>query len=535
MAGRTTPWTTILVSIMATQASAITFLSAPGLAYAEGMGFVQFYFGLPLAMVALATIAVPIYHRLQVYTAYEYLEARFDLKTRSLATALFLASRGVSTGISIYATSIVLSVLLGWNVALTNLVIGGAVVVYTTTGGSRAVNWTQSWQFLVATGGLALAFVVIVFSLPPGVSLLDALHVAGRAGRLKAVDWTFDLSSRYNVWSGLIGGFFLALSYFGTDQSQVGRYLGGRTAGESRLGLLFNGLLKVPMQAFILLVGVMVFVFYQFSPPPLFFNPVPLEKIRSGPHAAQLSEIAARHQAAFEARREATNAFLAARAEGNAPRVEAAEGELSRSGARFAAVRTEVLALVRKDGGETNDTNYVFLAFVLRHLPAGIVGLVVAVVFSAAMSSIAAALQSLASTSVVDVYGRLVRKGRTDAHYVRVGRLATVFWGFVAIAVAMYASRLGTLIEAVNILGSLVYGTILGIFLVAFLIPSVRGTAVFVAALVSEALVLVCWQATALEYLWYNVVGCLAVVVLSLAMPRRGAPRTSPTSPSSPS
>ena len=535
MAGRTTPWYTVLVSIMATQASAITFLSAPGLAYAEGMGFVQFYFGLPLAMVVLAVIAVPIYHRLQVYTAYEYLEARFDLKTRSLATGLFLVSRGVSTGISIYATSIVLSVLLGWNVALTNLVIGGVVVVYTTSGGSRAVNWTQSWQFLVATGGLALAFVVIVRSLPSGVGFLDALHVAGRAGRLNAVDWRLDFSSRYNVWSGLIGGFFLALSYFGTDQSQVGRYLGGRTAGESRLGLLFNGLLKVPMQAFILLVGVMVFVFYQFSPPPLFFNPVPLEKIRNGPRAAELSGIAARHEAAFEARREATTAFLAARAAGSPARLDSATSELARAGERVAAVRSEVLALVRTEGGETNDTNYVFLAFVLRHLPAGIVGLVVAVVFSAAMSSNAAALQSLASTSIVDVYGRLIQKGRTDAHYVRAGRLATVFWGVVAITVAMYASRLGTLIEAVNILGSLVYGTILGIFLVAFLLPSVRGTAVFTAALVSEALVLACWRATAIEYLWYNVVGCLSVVVLSLVLPRRGGRPASPTSPSSPS
>ena len=514
---------------MATQASAITFLSMPGQAFADGTRFLQFYFGLPVAMVVLSVTAVPIYRRLKVFTAYQYLEGRFDLKTRSLASFLFLLQRGVSTGISIYATSIVLSVLLGWNIAATNLVIGGVVILYTTSGGAKAVNWTQSWQFLVATGGLLLAFLVTVRLLPPDVGFLDALHVAGRLGRLNTVDWKLDFSTRYNVWSGLIGGFFLALSYFGTDQTQVGRYLGGRSAAESRLGLLFNGLLKVPMQAFVLLVGVMVFVFYQFAVPPVFFNPVPLERIRRGPHAAELAAVEARHLAAFEARKTAAQSFVAARRSGSEAGVEAAGRALESANGRVTSVRKETLELIAKRdaGADANDTNYVFLSFVLAYLPVGLVGLVIAVVFAAAMSSNAAALNSLAGTTVVDVYGRLLRKNRPDSHYLRVGRLATVFWGLVAMSVAMYANRLGTLIEAVNILGSLVYGTILGIFLVAFYLPRVRGTAVFRAALVSEAIVLACWTATKLEFLWFNVVGCATVVTLSLALealtPRRAA------------
>ena len=504
---------------MATQASAITFLSTPGQAFADGTRFVQFYFGLPLAMVVVSVVAVPVYHRLKVFTAYEYLESRFDLKTRTLASFLFLIQRGVSTGISIYATSIVLSVLLGWNIALTNLVIGGIVIVYTTSGGARAVNWTQSWQFLVAIGGIATAFLVTVRSLPEGVGFVDALHVAGRLGRLNTVDWRFDLSTRYNVWSGLVGGFFLALSYFGTDQSQVGRYLGGRSVAESRLGLLFNGFLKVPMQAFILLVGVMVFVFYQFAAPPVFFNPVPLERLRKGPDAAELAAVEARHRDAFEARKAAALSYVEARKSGREDRIGAAGRALEAANDRVGAVRAESLDFVRRrdSSADANDTNYVFLSFVLAYLPAGLVGLVVAVVFAAAMSSNAAALQSLAGTTLVDIYGRLVRKNRPDDHYLRVGRLATVFWGLVAMAVAMFANRLGTLIEAVNILGSLVYGTILGIFVVAFGLPKVRGTPVFFAALVSEAFVLVCWATTKLEFLWFNVVGCVAVVALSLA------------------
>lgn len=502
---------------MATQASAITFLSTPGQAYADGMRFVQFYFGLPLAMIVLAVTAVPLYHRLRVFTAYEFLEKRFDLKTRTFATLLFLVSRGLSTGISIYATSLVLSVLLGWSLVLTNLVIGGLVVVYTTSGGSKAVNWTQSWQFLIAIGGMIVALVVIVRSLPEAVSFAGATRVAGRLGRLNVVDLHFDLTNRYNLWSGLIGGFFLALAYFGTDQSPVGRYLGGRSVAESRLGLLLNGLLKVPMQLFILFVGAMVFVFYQFVAPPVLFNPAPLARLRSGPWAPDLARIEERHRSAFEARRAAAEAFVATRDRGDAGFAASAGRALEEADAAYASVRGEAADLVRRHDvpADASDTNYVFLSFVLAHLPSGLVGLILAVVFAASMSSNSAALNALASTSVVDIYVRLARKGRPDAHYLAVSRVATTIWGAFSIGVAMFANRVGTLVEAVNILGSLFYGTMLGIFLVAFYLPRVRGTPVFAGGIAGLASVWCCFAFTRLSYLWFNVVGCIVVIAVA--------------------
>jgi len=519
LAGRNTRWTTVTVAIMATQASAITYLSTPGQAYADGMRFVQFYFGLPLAMVVLAVTAVPIFHRLRVFTAYEYLETRFDLKTRTLATVLFLVQRGLSTGISIYATAIILSVILGWNIYWTNLVMGGLVIVYTTSGGAKAVNWTQSYQFLIAILGVAMAFVVIVRSLPADVSFLEAAHVAGKLGHLKTIDVSFDPRSRYNIWSGLIGGFFLALSYFGTDQSQVGRYIGGRSITESRLGLLANGLLKVPMQFFILLLGAMVFVFYQFVAPPLFFNPVALEKARAGPQAAALSSLEPLHAAAFEERRTRAYQVVHAVRAGDAARVAEARGALAAAQKRFLEVRGRVVDVLKRGGAETNDTNYIFLSFVMKYLPAGLVGLILSVVFAASMSSNSAAMSALASTTVVDVYLRLVKRAKQpDESCVRVGKLATVFWGVVAILFAEFANRLGTLIEVVNILGSLIYPTILGIFLLAFYLPKVKATAAFVGALVGEAAVLVAWLASDLAFLWYNVLGVAVVVGVALLL-----------------
>jgi solute:Na+ symporter, SSS family len=518
LASRGAPWYTVLVSIMATQASAITFLSTPGQAYADGMRFVQFYFGLPIAMVILSITAVPLYHRLKVYTAYEYLETRFDLKTRTLATFMFLLARGLSTGISIYATSIVLSVLLHWNVTITNLVIGGLVIVYTASGGSKAVNWTQSWQFVIAIGGVILAFVVIVRSLPADVSFLDATRVAGKMGRLNTIDFSFDLKNRYNFWSGLIGGLFLALSYFGTDQSQVGRYIGGRSVAESRLGLLFNGLLKIPMQFFILFLGAMIFVFYQFVMPPVFFNPVQTAALRAGEQGAAFAAVEARHKAAFEDKQAAVHGLIAAMRGTDAGRVDAEKARVEAAQARFVSARADGARLLQVSGTDATDTNYIFLSFVLAHLPVGLVGLILAVVFAASMSSNSAAMNSLASTSVMDVYGRLITKGRPDAHYLAASRLATVFWGVFAMATAMYANRLGTLIEAVNILGSLFYGTMLGIFLLAFYFKRVGGTATFAAAIVGEAAVVACFEFSSLSYLWFNVVGCLVVIGVALCI-----------------
>lgn len=520
VSGRQTRWWTVAVSIMATQASAITFLSTPGQAFTDGMRFAQFYFGLPLAMVVLSVVAVPVYHRLRVYTAYEYLENRFDAKTRGAATFLFLLQRGLSTGVSIYATSIVLSVLLGWNVQVTNVVIGGLVVVYTATGGSTAVAWTQSWQFLVAMAGMAVAFAVTVTRLPESVSFGDALATAGALGRLNLVDGSFDLTNRYNLWSGIVGGFFLALSYFGADQSQVGRYLGGRSVAESRTGLLVNGLVKVPMQLFILFVGVMVLVFHQFVAPPLFFNPVEAKRLAGGPHAARWAEMQKEKDAVFEAKRAAIGALLEARRSGDSPALSAARARVVDEESRLQALRKETVALLKASGGkaDTNDANYVFLSFVLHHLPAGLVGLLIAVVFAAAMSSNAAALNALASCTVVDVYLRVSRKEHPDAHAVRVSKLATVFWGLFSVAFAMFSNRLGTLVEAVNILGSLVYGTMLGIFLLAFFFKRVGGTACFWGAIAGEAAVVWCFAATKLSFLWYNVVGALVVVAVALAL-----------------
>ncbi len=543
LADRNLPWTNVAFAIMATQASAITFLSTPGQAYTDGMRFVQFYFGLPIAMVVLAATAVPIYRRLHVFTAYEYLEERFDSKTRSLAALLFLIQRGLAAGLGIHAPSIILSVLLGWNLHLTHFLIGGLVVTYTATGGTKAVNHTQYVQMLLMMTGLGLAVVLVMSRLPHGVSFREALDVAGALGRLRAIDPSINPENRYTLWSGLIGGCFLALSYFGTDQSQVGRYLGGQSVAQSRIGLVFNGLAKVPMQCLILFVGVMVFVFYQFTAPPVFFNPVELEMARHGSHAAEFAAVEAEHVRVFEARRDRARELVAAERAHDATRTHAAAAGLAQAQQRFTDTRAKAVDLIAKtdSGAQTSDTNYIFLSFVLKQFPIGLVGVMLAAIFAASMSSTSAEMNALASTTLIDVWRRLpfargggdvipraAAAGDTEAiasrshagghHEVVVGRIATVFWGLFAVMFAEFATRIGSLIEAVNILGSLFYGTILGIFLTGFYLKRVGGTAVFTAALLAEAAVIACFKLTKISFLWYNVVGCLLVVGIALAI-----------------
>ena len=518
LAGRQMPWYAMALSIMATQASAITFLSTPGQAYADGMRFVQFYLGLPLAMVVLSVTVVPIYHRLKVTTAYEYLEGRFDLKTRTLAAFLFLVQRGLAVGLTIYAPALVLSVLLGWNIHLNLVLVGSLVMVYTVTGGTRAVSWAQSTQMVIIACGMLVAGVMVVRQLPTGVSFGDALHVAGGLGRLNAIDLKFDLANRYNLWSGLIGGFFLALSYFGTDQSQVQRYLGGSTLAESRLGLLFNGLVKIPMQIGILAVGLMVFVFYQFHEPPLFFHEAELRRAEATAQGAKLSELAAAHHRNFESKQARVQSFLAARKRGDDAALAQAKTELAESYAESQGLRQQAKAAIKAalPRAETKDADYVFLRFVTTHFPTGLLGLLIAVIFCAAMSATASALNALGTTTVVDFYRRSIKPEASDAHYLRAAKVFTVLWGALAVAFAAFASLFDNLIQAVNILGSIFYGPTLGVFLVGFFCRRVRGTPVFVALVLGQALVIATFLFSSIGFLWYNVIGCLAVVVLAL-------------------
>ena len=520
LAGRSMRWPLVALSVMATQASAITFLSTPGQGYADGLRFVQFYFGLPLAMVVLCVTAIPLYARLKVFTAYEYLERRFDAKTRSLAAGLFLVQRGLAAGLGIYAPALVLSVILGWDVRWTCVLLAGLVVIYTASGGSKAVGHAHFLMFLVILGTIAVAFVLILRSLPAGVSVRDAAFVAAHAGKLNALETRFDPNDRYNLWSGLIGGFFLQLSYFGTDQSQVGRYLTGRSAAESRMGLIFNGLVKVPMQLAILSLGVLVFVFYQFAPPPLYFNRVETARLAAGPHAVAYHALEVRHARLIAEREGHVRLLLAARRAGDAATARGAGLVLQGDETRLKQVRQETVDLIHAADprAQSSDTNYIFLTFVLQHLPVGLIGLVFAAVFAASMNSTSSELNALASTTVVDVYKRLPGTAGDGRHDVWVSRVVTVGWAAFAVGFAEYASRLGSLIEAVNILGSLFYGTILGIFLVAFYLPRVRGTPVFVAALVAEAMVIGCFKLTHVSFLWYNLIGCVLVIAVALAL-----------------
>jgi len=511
------PWYSVCLSVMATQASAITFLSAPGLAYSTGMGFVQFYFGLPLAMIVLCITFVPIFHRLKVYTAYEYLEQRFDLNTRALTAFLFLIQRGLSTGITIYAPSIILSTILNINTTYTTICIGGIVVAYTVYGGTKAVSYTQMLQMTIIFCGLFVAGILVVHLLPGGVGFSKAISIAGKMGRTNAIDFKFDWNNPYTVWSGLIGGFFLQLSYFGTDQSQVGRYLTGASVSESRLGLLMNGLVKIPMQFLILLIGVLVFTFYQYNRPPVFFNSFELNKLEQSTYNPQLKVLEKKYDKAFQEKQVEVNKLNAALDREDQALIDQQRIALKIADEQTKMVRKEVTDLMLKNdkGADINDNNYIFLSFVTKYLPKGLIGLLIAIIFLASMGSTASALNSLASTSVIDIYKRLINKEASDEKYLKASRWSTVIWGVICIAMALYASKIGNLIEAVNILGSYIYGTILGVFLVAFYVKQVSGKAVFYAAIITEIVVCICGYQKVVAYLWLNVIGCLLVVLLA--------------------
>ena len=513
-------WWTIGLSVMATQASAITFLSTPGQGYESGMAFVQNYFGLPLALIIVSAVFIPLYYRLRVYTAYEYLEQRFDLPTRLLGAFLFLVQRGLAAGLTIYAPAIILSTILQWNLTFTILLVGLAVIIYTVSGGTKAVSVTQKWQMAVIMGGMFAAFYLVIDYLPDGVGFNEALHVAGKMGKLEAVDFSFDPNKRYTIWTGLLGGTFLALSYFGTDQSQVSRYLNGRNVTESRMGLMFNAVLKVPMQFFILLCGVMVFVFYQFQEPPMYFKQHDLAALQQnevyGDSVAMAQE---QYSQIFTDKRAEIFSMLDAMEQENDVAVDAHAANLIRYDTLSKNIRGEVsdYLVAANPGYEPKDTDYVFITFVLEYLPEGIVGLLLAVIFSAAMSSTSSELNALASTTTVDFYKRLVKKDGSDRHYLNVSRIITGLWGLMAILFALLANLVENLIEAINILGSLFYGTVLGIFIVAFFFRFVKGRATFIAGIIAQITVLALYFSIDISYLWYNVIGAGLVVVIAIA------------------
>ncbi|MDF2456963.1 MAG: yidK [Cytophagaceae bacterium] len=518
LADKELPWYQVGLSVMATQASAITFLSAPGQAYSDGLRFVQFYFGLPLAMVVLCRTFIPIFRTLNVYTAYEYLEKRFDSKTRSLTALLFLLQRGLSTGITIYAPSIILSTLLNIDINYTTLFTGGIVIFYTVYGGTKAVSYTQMFQMGIIFTGLFIAGYMVVHLLPAHVGFFDALHIAGKMNKLNAIDTTFDMNNRYNIWSGIIGGFFLQLSYFGTDQSQVGRYLTGKSTTESRLGLVMNGLVKIPMQFLILLIGTLVFVFYQYNTPPLFFNPTEVTRIEQSTYQPQYKMLEQQHQEAHAKKQAHANELLYALENKEEKAIDQAQILLLQDEQRTIQLKNKAILLMKQnsDQADPNDTNYVFLSFVTHYLPHGLIGLLIAIILLASMGSTASGMNSLASTTVVDFYKRFFRTEGDEKNYLSASRWSTVGWGIFCIGVALYASKLGNLIEAVNILGSLFYGTILGIFLVAFYLKKVQGTAVFYAAVITEVFIVFAWVMDLMAFLWLNAMGCLLLMVLAL-------------------
>jgi Na+/proline symporter len=507
LAGKTMPWYALGLSIMATQASAITFISTTAQAYTDGMRFVQFYFGLPIAMVILSATAVPIFHRAKVYTAYEYLEKRFDAKTRSLVTAVFLIERGAGAGVALAAPSIVLSVILGWPFRLTVIIMGGLVILYTAAGGIKAVTWADVQQMAVIFAALVLSLIIAISLLPHDISFLDAVRLAGDAGKLNVVQTRFDFNDRYNLWSGLIGATFLMLAYFGTDQSQVQRYLTGKSIGQSRLSLLFNAVAKVPMQFFILFIGAMVFVFFLFVKPPLVFQPLDLRRLET---MSQYPALEARHSQAFEAREQAARELRDAHdpaARGSAL------ADFRAAQSRMDAAHQEALQLT----GE-NDTNYIFLSFVTHYLPRGIIGLVLGVIFTAAMSASSGEINSLATVTVIDIYRRHVRRDASDHHLLVASRVATVLWGGYAVAFAIvFAKGFGALIEAVNQVGSYFYGTMLGVFVLAFFVRRVGGTAAFLGVIAGEAAIVATSRLTS-AYLWYNVAGCLVTIGVAVAI-----------------
>jgi solute:Na+ symporter, SSS family len=513
-------WGTIGLSVMATQASAITFISTPGQAYESGMGFVQNYFGLPLALIIVSAVFIPIYYKLKVFTAYEFLEKRFDLKTRLLGAFLFLLQRGLAAGITIYAPAIIISTVLHWDLSYTIMLVGGLVVIYTVSGGSKAVSITQKQQMAVIMIGMFVAFGILIYLITEHISFNEALSVAGNLGKLEVVNFSTDGSVRYTFWNGLFAGLLLQMSYFGTDQSQVSRYLSGKNIAESRMGLMFNAILKIPMQFFILFVGVMVFVFYQYNLPPVHFKVSNVEMIEGSAKAEEYLALEARHREIFDEKKEALADLQAARMAGDEKQVAESELLIRQYQAETEATRQEVKDLLTSvdESTETKDSDYIFLSFILEYLPVGVIGLLLAVIFSAAMSSTASELNALASTTTVDFYMRLVKKDGAEKHFVHASKLFTAFWGLVAIGFALFANLVENLIEAVNILGSIFYGSILGIFLVAFFIKVIKGPAVFWAAVISQLVVIVLFKTTDIAYLWYNVIGCFGVIALAFAI-----------------
>ena len=509
LAGNSMPWYAIAFSIMATQASAITFISTTGQSYVDGMRFVQFYFGLPIAMIILSFTLVPLFHRAKVYTAYEYLEQRFDAKTRALASVIFLIERGLAVGISLYAMAIVLSIILGWSDRITILIVGALAVLYTTMGGVVAVTWTEFPQMIVMTFGLFGALIAALWLLPHGVSPLGAVKVAGAAGKLRMLVPQFSWSDRYNVWSGLFGGMFLALAYFGCDQSQVQRYLTGKSLKDSRMSLLFNGAAKIPLQMFILFIGAIVFSFYNFSKPPVVFNQTALHQMEATP---EYQRVVQRYDTAFEQRRESRDAIGGGQSREHRIPLRAATEEYQSAEKEFDAARADAIDLAKKtNGGEFNDTNYIFLTFVTHYLPAGVVGLIIATIIGAAMSSVSSEINSLATVTVMDIYKRHFRKDASDHHYLRAAKIATVFWGVYAVTTAGLGRNLGSLIEAINILGSLFYGGLLGVFVLAA-VKRVTGNGAFFGVIVGELAIFGVAAFTKISFLWYNVIGCLVVI-----------------------
>lgn len=520
LSDRSLPWYTVGLSVMATQASAITFLSAPGLAYSSGMSFAQFYFGLPLAMIVLCITFVPIFHKLKVYTAYEFLEKRFDVKTRVLTAALFLIQRGISTGITIFAPAIILSTILNIDLVMTTIGIGTLVVIYTVYGGTKAVSYTQLLQMSIIFGGLLLAGVLVVHLLPEDIGFKEALHIAGKSGKANAIDFKFDLNNQYTVWTGLIGGFFLQLSYFGTDQSQVGRYLTGSSVKESRLGLLMNGLLKVPMQFCILLIGILVFAYYQYHTPPLFFNQQVISKLENSEHRQEYEVIKQKHESLSQAKTVYINQLTDALKADEENKIDAARAELLKFNEDDKKLREDLVALIEKNdpSADTNDNNYIFLRFVTDTFPKGLIGLLIAIIFLASMGATASAINSLSSTTVIDIYKRFVKKTAQDSHYLKVSRITTLCWGVFTIGIALYSSQLGNLLEAVNILGSLFYGTILGIFLVAFYVKGIGGKAVFWSAILTEIIIIGIWRLDLVAFLWLNLIGCALLILIGIIL-----------------
>lgn len=514
LADRELPWYHVLLSVMATQASAITFLSAPGQAYTDGMRFVQFYLGLPIAMIVLSVTFIPNYYRLKVYTAYQFLEQRFDSKTRILTSLLFLIPRALSTGVTIAAPSIILSTLLGWNLSWTNALTATLVTTYCMMGGSKAISYTQMLQMSVVLAGMVLAAILIIHKLPEEIGVHESLLIAGKMGKVNLIDWKFDINNRYNIWSGIIGGFFLQLAYFGTDQSQVGRYLSGQSATASKKGLLLNGFLKIPMQFLILLVGIFVYIFYQFQEAPVFFNKNS-EQLWS--QQANYNEVTAKHRRVFQEKKQQEIALVKAIKSNDEPKTKQLQTSIQALQVEQKELRSLAVTEIKKSHAdfEEQDTNYVFLRFITDHLPIGIVGFLIAMILLASMGSMASAFGSLTSTSMVDIYQRFLNKEGTNQHYYWVSKLITLGWGVLCLIVAQFAANMGSLIEVVNILGSWFYGTILGVFLCAFYIPKTSGNQVFWAALFAEVIVIYAWYIDLMAFLWLNVLGCLLVMTLA--------------------